>query len=512
MATLLTIALPALMLLFLLGLLFSRGGAFEGIRQMGGRGFRLTLGTLLLLLVAGLFTRVLITMDEETERLIVRGSEPGDTISRGFDTKARFVGLTTPLGKVFDRNGQLLASYSLVDRHLGRHYPYGETLAHIIGYWTGPVRDGVGVEKGLVYLNDSLRDNKPHDVTLSIDLRLQEDAVKALRGNAGAIVVLNPATGEVLAAASNPTYRPADVWENRKWKAYASNESTRPLLGRALKDIYSPGSSIKPIVAAAALHYDIPLPEEKGFVCTGEYDPGPGVKPITDHGSSHGKIDLETAMKVSCNTYFSYLADELIGFDRMQKFMESLGANYRLSWNTSIPLNRPGALLIAISRVEGKDKIARSRVGVGQASIKLNPLHAAVIYGGIAQGGIFLAPTLQSSLMPDTLGARLRAADTERLAKALRGPVTRGGTAAGIFTALERKGIKVYGKTGTADREPDGRAPSWFSSFGEKGNNRYVVVVALENRRGQYAGNLNAPMARQMYESLQTYGYFAEVE
>ncbi len=508
MGTLLNIALIILAILFLVGLFLARGGAIESLRQIDGRGFRLGVLAIALLLVAGLFTRVFISMDEETERMIVRGSEPGDTISRGFDTKARFVGMATPLGRVFDRNGLILATTTLVERHIGRLYPAGGIASHVVGYWTGPIRDGVGVEKGLVYLNDSLRDSRPHDVTLSIDLRLQEEGMEQLRGKAGAIVVLNPATGEVLAAASNPTYDPAAVWENEKWKKYAADEETKPLLGRAIKDTYSPGSSIKPIIAAAALHYDVPLPEEKGFVCRGEYDPGPGVTPITDHGSSHGKIGLDQAMKLSCNVYFSYLADELIGYDRMKRFLESLGVNYRLAWNGTIPLNRTGALRIGVSRVEAADKIARSRIGVGQASVKLNPLHAAVIYGGLARGGIFLAPTLQTGLVPDTLSARLRAVDTDRLAKALRGPVEPGGTAGGVFNALERKGIKVYGKTGTADREPDGRSPSWFSSFAEKGSRQYVVIVALENRRGQYAGSLNAPMARGMYEALSLYGYF----
>ena len=510
MTTLLNIGLIVLVLLFLAGLWMARGGAVESLRQIDGRGFRLTVLALGVLLIGGLVTRVLITMDDETERIIVRGSEPGDTISRGFDTKARFVGMTTPLGRVFDRNGQTLAATTLVGRHIGRLYPAGGVASHIVGYWTGPIRDGVGVEKALVYLNDSLRDRRPHDITLSIDLRLQEEGMKALRGKAGAIVVINPRTGEVLAAASNPTYDPAAVWDNEAWRTYAGDEATKPLLGRAIKDIYSPGSSIKPIVAAAALHYDLPLPEENGFVCRGEYEPGPGIKPIADHGSAHGKIDLDEAMKVSCNVYFSHLADEVIGYDKMKRFLESLGANYRLAWNSAVPLNQPGALRIGISRVEAADKIARSRVGVGQASVKLNPLHAAIIYGGLAHGGIFLAPTLESGLLPDTLGARLRAVDTDRLAKALRGPIEPGGTAGGVFNALKRKGIEVYGKTGTADREPDGRSPSWFSSWAEKGSRQYVVVVALENRRGQYAGSLNAPMARAMYEALNLYGYFEE--
>lgn len=508
MQTAVAIALPILLLLFALGLLLARGGMVDSLVAIQSRGARLLIPLLFVLVAGGLFARVFTTMDAETERLIVRGEKPGDTISRGFDTKGRFVGMTQPLGRLFDRNGMELATYGLVDRHLARIYPAGPVTAHLVGYWTGPLRDGVGVEKGLIYYNDSVRDSRPHDVTLSIDLRLQEDAMRALGGRAGAIVILDPSNGQVLAAASNPTYDPVGVWDAEKWQQYATDETRKPLLGRAVKDRYSPGSSIKPLVAAAALHLDVPLPEEKGFVCRGEYDPGKGIKPITDHGSVHGKIDLEEAMKVSCNVYFASLAYELIGYDRMKRFLESLGANYRLSWNGSLPLNRTGSLRIAPSLVEASDEIARSRIGIGQASVQFNPLHAAVMYGGIAQGGVFLAPTLESGVMPDTLGGRLRAAVTEELAETLRGPVEPGGTAGGVFSGFANRGIRVYGKTGTADREPDGRSPSWFSSFAEKNDRRYVVIVALENRRGSYAGELNAPMARKVYEALDQYGYF----
>ena len=508
MGTILTYSTLFLVALFLVGGFVGRGGVMESVKVLRGRGVRFFLLAVSLFLVGALVWRGTFYMNDEREGWITAGRDSGDTISLGFNTKSRFRSMAQPLGRVFDRNGQLLAGYVVSEGHLRRYYPAGNALAHIVGYWTGPIRDGSGVEKGLIYLNDSLRDDRPHDVTLSIDLRLQQQAMNILKGRNGAIVVLNPSNGEVLAAASWPSYNPNSVWDNDTWRDYATDKEGRPLISRALKDNYSPGSSIKPLVAAGALQLDAPLPESEGFACNGTYDPGRGIPSISDHGSSHGRMTLPSAMRVSCNTYFSRLAYQSLGYERMKSFLESLGANSRMEWNTGIFLNEYGALRIGPSRVEAADRIAESRIGIGQASVKFNPLHAAVMYGGIAEGGIFMAPTLELGRPNDTLSWSLGAVVADEVASLLQEPLKPGGTATSIAGGLKNLGITGYGKTGTADREPDGRSPSWFSSFGEKNGKSYVVVVALENRRGAYAGSLNAPMAARMFELLNTYGYF----
>ena len=510
MVTILTYTTLFLSLLFLAGAFMSRGGVIESLGILRGRGFRVSLIVVAGFLFIGLFWRGTLYMNDEREEWITRGRDAGDTISLGFNTKARFRSLSQPLGRVFDRNGLLLAGYIVHEGHLRRYYPAEKATAHLVGYWTGPIRDGVGVEKGLIYLNDSLRDNRSHDVYLSLDLRVQQEAIRALNNRNGAIVVLDPSTGQVLAAASLPSFDPNKVWESNVWRDYATDKSSRPLISRAVKDNFSPGSSIKPLVAAAALSLYAKLPEEGGILCTGEFDPGPDIPIISDHGAIHGRLDLSEAMRVSCNTYFSWLAYTSLGYQRMKEFLESLGANSRLNWNTGIFLNEYGALRIGLSNVEAPDKIAQSRIGIGQASVKFNPLHAAVIYGGIAEGGVFLSPTLELERSTDTLAWFLGAEVTDEVADLLLEPLKPGGTSPRIFDGLKRKGMVVYGKTGTADREPDGRSPSWFSSFAEKNDKRYVVIVVLGNRRGGHAGSLNAPLARQMYEVLDRYGYFSQ--
>ncbi len=494
--------------LIILLVLVQNGGIVDSLRRLQGAGPRAVIIGLGAVVVLATLFRSTVYLNATREAWITSGRNPSDTISLGYNTKSRFRSLSQPLGRVFDRRGRLLAGYEFHRDHLERVYPAGQVTAHIVGYWTGPVRDGVGVEKALTLVNDSLADDLPHDVTLSIDLDLQKAAFAALGNETGAVVVLDPATGEVLAAASKPGYDPSRVLDDDYWQSIVTDVRQKPLISRALKDIYSPGSSIKPLIAAAARATGTALPETHGFVCSGEFDPGDGIPPITDHGSGHGRIDIRTAMRVSCNVYFSYLADDLIGYDQIHDYFDSLGFNQRLWWNTGIMLNHYGVLQLVPSLLDAPDAIARSRIGIGEAAVKINPVHMAVLVGGISNDGVFIRPSLEKGLAPDTLHYQMEPAVADWVSDLMRQPVLAGGTAAGAFSGIARRGIEVHGKTGTADREPDGRKPSWFVSFGVKGGHRYVVVVSVEDRGNRYAGSLNAPIARRMFEALDDDGYF----
>jgi penicillin-binding protein A len=496
------------MALFFLIVLVQRGGMIDSLRRIDGRGVRFVIGVGLLALFGAVVYRTGFYMNEEREEWITSGRTRGDSISLGFNTKSRFRSLSQPLGRVLDREGKVLAGYELRGGHLQRYYPAGQTTAHLVGYWTGPLRDGVGIEKAMTLVNDSLKDDKPHDLRLTLDLRLQDDAMRALGGELGAIVVMDPANGQVLAAANYPTYDPNRITDDDVWKRLVRDTRLRPLISRVVRDNFSPGSSIKPFVAAAANATGATLPEERGFVCNGEYSPGGRIKPITDHDARHGALDIYQAMRVSCNVYFSMLAYQYVGFDPLKEYLEGIGFNKRVEWNTGAFLNKSSTLLPAMSWVRARDEIAKTRVGIGQASVKTNPLHMATIVSGIANGGVFVRPTLELGRPADTLPYRMDPATSAWLEKLMREPLLPGGTAYRAFAGIEKRGMTIYGKTGTADPEPDGREPSWFISYGEKNGRRYVVIVAIQNRRHRYAGDVNAPMARRMFEALDSYGYF----
>ncbi|HVK40464.1 MAG TPA: penicillin-binding transpeptidase domain-containing protein [Candidatus Kapabacteria bacterium] len=500
------------MALFFLIVLVQRGGLIDSFRRIDGRGVRFVIAVGVMALVAAVIYRAGFYMNAERESWITEGRTRGDSISLGFDTKSRFRSMSQPLGRVLDREGKVLAGYELRNGHLQRYYPAGPTAAHLVGYWTGPLRDGVGIEKAMTLVNDSLKDDKPHDLRLTLDLRLQDDAMRALGGELGAIVVMDPATGQVLAAANFPTYDPNRITNDTVWKKLVLDNRLRPLISRVVRDNFSPGSSIKPFIAAAANATGAVLPEERGFSCAGEFAPGGRIKPISDHGSQHGAVDVFSAMRVSCNVYFSMLAYQSVGYEPTKEYLESIGFNKRLAWNTGAFLNESSTLLPAMSWVRARDEIAKTRLGIGQASVKTNPLHMATIVSGIANGGVFMRPTLELRRAVDTLPWRMDPSAGAWLDKLMREPLLPGGTAYRAFAGIEKRGLTVYGKTGTADPEPDGREPSWFISYAEKNGRRYTVIVAIQNRRHRYAGDVNAPMARRMFEALDTYGYFSPLE
>jgi len=493
----------------LLLLVLQYGGLLDSLRRLGSRGPVVGIILIVLALSTALALRAGWTMTPAYEREIAVGPTIADTVSRGFDTKGRFFERAQPLGRVLDANGAPLAAYALVDGHVQRTWPAGSATSHLIGYWTGPLRDGVGIERAMTMRNDQLRDGLPHDAQLTLDLRLQREALRALGGNNGAIIVMDASNGALLAAADLPTYDPARVWYSDAWSLYANDQRSKPLVSRAVRDNFSPGSSIKPLIAAAALHrYGGSLPDEGRWVCTGSYTPGRGIPPVSCHGTAHGAVDLNRAMRVSCNTYFSHLAYDVLGFESTATYLEGLGFNSRLRWNCTLPLNETTTLLPTSSWVRGRDAIARSRLGIGQASVKMNPIHYAAVLAGIANGGRFPAPVIEQGRPADTLPWHISSTDARTLESLFREPLLPGGTAAGAFPGGGVRGITVYGKTGTADREPDGREPSWFASYGRKNGRTYVVVVAIQNRRNRLAGDVNAPMARTMYDALDRYGYF----
>ena len=200
--TFLSTIVLALFALLMVVILIQNGGFIDSIRRLERIGPKLIAAILTVGVLGALYYRGTIYMNPEREGWVVTGPTPADSVSSGFDTKSRFRSMAQPLGRVFDRTGKQLAGYGMIDGHLRRTYPAGEATAHLVGYWTGPLRDGVGIEKGLTLLNDSLKDDRPHDVNLTIDLRLQRDAVAALGRKIGAIVVMDPSNGEILTAAA----------------------------------------------------------------------------------------------------------------------------------------------------------------------------------------------------------------------------------------------------------------------------------------------------------------------
>lgn len=469
---------------------------------------RVATGLLILfgLLFVNLNVITLIQADElanhpANRRLIVREYElPRGPIVVGEDAIARSV----------PSDGEL--------RYL-REYPEGPRYAHLTGYYS-LVLQRFGLEAELneeltgrptevvaQNLSDLLggADRPGNAVHLTIDAEIQQAAEAALDGREGAIVVLDPRTGAVLASYANPTYDPNPLSSHDRteirdaWDEIRDSED-RPLIDRATKDLYPPGSTFKLIVTAAALErgaapdslfpdeaeYDVPQTQAD----ISNYTPGPC--------AGGGEISLADAFRLSCNTVFARLGVEL-GADELIAQAQGFG------FNRDLPYDLP----TVTSRIPTEmDVPASAQSAIGQRDVRASPLHMAVIAATIANGGELLQPYVVANVRaPDGQvlqgandgpwtsaggGARPVSARTAEQLRQMMVSAVEGGT--GRQAAIS--GVQVGGKTGTA-QAPNGPI-AWFIGFAE--NELAIAVTVPDAGPSATGGSVAAPIARQVLQ------------
>ncbi|MGX1178104.1 penicillin-binding protein 2 [Pseudomonas sp. IAP-CY TE4608] len=322
---------------------------------------------------------------------------------------------------------------------LVRHYPQGAHFAHSVGYvgrinekelktldpvnysgthhigktgierfYEAALHGQVGYEevetnaRGRVLRVLKRTDPKPgKDIVLSLDIKLQEAAEAALGGRRGAVVALDPRTGEVLAMVSQPSFDPNLFVTGISFKAYAELRDSidRPLFNRVLRGLYPPGSTIKPAVAIAGLDSGVVNASSRVF------DPGYYQLPNYDHKyrnwnrSGDGWVDLDTAIMRSNDTYFYDLAHKM-GIDRLSSYMNKFGIGQRVS----LDMFEESAGLMP-SR-EWKRATRRQAwfpgetliLGIGQGYMQATPLQLAQATALIANKGVWNRPHLAKTI------------------------------------------------------------------------------------------------------------------
>src|SRR5690349_18396840 len=254
------------------------------------------------------------------------------------DLRARRLAESTLRGWIFDRSGRVdqpLAYYKRDSNgDIKREYPMDKALAHIFGSDRGDPgleRALFGVQSGAlpealeIVKGKDIEFKGNQDVRLTIDRSLQQAAVDQLKGKHGAVVVLNPQTGDVLALYSEPSYSLKEVGEEATWIRLEANERDKPLVSRALGAYYIPGSTFKTVTMTAAF---LAGEQDTEFVCSGGgYYAAPGANVIFDDGGPgevHGKIGIDQAYEVSCNQYFAQMGVKL-GAERLKRAAQLLG-------------------------------------------------------------------------------------------------------------------------------------------------------------------------------------------
>ena len=367
-----------------------------------------------------------------------------------------------------------------------------------------------------------------HNLVLTLDTQLQLEAERALEGKAGAIVAMDPNTGDILAMASSPAFDQNQFvrgFTPNEWQAIVDHPR-HPLENKAIQGQYPLGSIFKPVVVAAALAEGVIEPETM-LTCNGEYRLGNQVYRCWKKWG-HGEIALYQAVVQSCDIYFYQLGQRL-GVERMADYAR----RFRLGSRTLVRLNNEAGGLVPTARwklrrfgvpwQKGEDLVT----SIGQGFLLATPIQMSVFYAAIANGGVLVKPRVVmrvedadgrvvKKVQPEAVGKLdLSPSVIAFLQRALEGAVQEPkGTGRAALLPGKLRGLRVAGKTGTAqvirmaedDEEEDEREVPYkfrdhalFVAYAPAEAAEIVVAVLVEH--GGHGGSAATTLARQVMET-----------
>ena len=348
------------------------------------------------------------------------------------------------------------------------------------------------------------------DLTLSLDIELQELGEKLMENKIGSIVAIEPSTGEILCMVSAPSYDPSLLTGRQRGKNHKelSKDKRKPLMNRAIMGTYPPGSTFKTSQALTFLEEGIITPETS-FGCAGGFVFNNFRLGCHAHPSP---IALKPAIATSCNAYFCWGMHRMFGSSRypggtkeaMNKwrdYMVSMGFGYRLG------IDLPGEARGMIPNAEYYTKhygnywraVTVISISIGQGEVTLTPLQIANLGATIANRGEYIAPHLVKGIEGEEIDSIYRtpkktmvsAKNYEEVVKGMRLAVTEG-----TCRAANIPGLDVCGKTGTAQNR--GKDHSAFMGFAPMHNPKIAIAVYVEN--GGFGATYGVPIGALLME------------
>ncbi|SDB88444.1 cell elongation-specific peptidoglycan D,D-transpeptidase [Sanguibacter gelidistatuariae] len=411
-----------------------------------------------------------------------------------------------------------------------RVYPQGELYAAVTGYYS-VIYGRTGIERyANEYLNGSSNslwwnrlqnlisgvDPQGSAVELTIDPAAQQAAWDALGDQRGAVVALNPKTGEILAMVSKPSFDPNTLASHAISEVKATYQALNaaegaPLINKTIAgNLYPPGSTFKLVTAATALEAgtvtpetEIPAPDQLQLPLSSST--------LNNFGgascSPTQAMTLADALRISCNTAFAQLGID-VGAPALGAQADAFGFGEKLS----IPMPvTPSSFPIEI---DGKplDGAQTALSAIGQLDVRVTPLQVALVSAAIANDGKLMTPYLIKQVRTPDLSVAFSAdpsvlstpIDTQT-AHDLRDMMI-GVVQSGTGTSAQISGVQVAGKSGTAETVKGAAPHAWFTAFAPANDPQVVVAVILENGgdAGSEAtgGRVAAPIARAVMEAV----------
>ncbi len=376
------------------------------------------------------------------------------------------------------------------------------------------MRDASGRIKGKY--ENGIHDIPPesgHNLKLSIDIELQEYGEQLMRNKIGAIVAIEPSTGEILALVTSPNYDPSLLVGGDRGKNYVSlvNDIYKPLYDRSIQGTYPPGSTFKPTQGLIFLQEGV-VNNHTMYPCYRGYV---NRLRVGCHGHA-APISLKPALQTSCNAYFCWGLKNMIDkrgtkpsqqFEKWKNYMVEMGYGYRLG--VDLPHESRGFIPNSefySKSFRGANWSANSviSIAIGQGEVLATPLQIANLCATIANRGWFYTPHVVKEIADSTIDAKYREKHRPSIRREYYKDVAEGmrmAVTGGTCRLASLPGIEVAGKTGTA-QNPHGRDHSAFMGFAPYDKPRIAVAVYVEN--AGFGATFGVPIGSLMMEKYLT--------
>ncbi|MCI0383543.1 penicillin-binding protein 2 [Streptomyces sp. CNQ085] len=404
-----------------------------------------------------------------------------------------------------------------------RTYKDGEIWAPVTGYASQAfgatqlegIHDGILTgDDDRLFFNQTIdmltgEDQKGGNVVTTLDADVQKAGFEAMGDKKGAAVAINPETGAILGLVSTPSYDPSSFAgssskDAEKWNALLDDED-KPLLNRALRETYPPGSTFKVVTAAAALESGLYESIDEKTDSPDPYQlPGTRTDMVNDGDHPCENASLRVAMQWSCNTVFAKISHEVTN-EKMIEYSEKFG----FGQEHFVPVRT--AESVYPEDIDSQNAMA----GIGQASNRATPLQMAMVAATVANDGRMMEPYMMDQLIapslsvveehkPREMGQAVSGETAQQLQRMMETVVEEG-----TGTPAQIDGVTVGGKTGTAQHgENNEKNPyAWFISYAKTSDDSTPVAVAVivesaDVLRDDIAGSkLAAPVAKAMMEA-----------
>lgn len=409
-------------------------------------------------------------------------------------------------GEIISSDGQILARTDVDgEGHETRVYPYDSLFAHAVGYSLNG-KTGLEAQANFYLLTSHVnileqiinelyaRKSQGDNVVTTLDVELQKKAYEALGKRNGAVVVMEPDTGKILAMVSKPDYNPNTLLND--WNNLVADENTSgQLLNRATQGLYPPGSTFKIITALEYIRENPETYKDYTFDCDGIYENGDyAIKCY--HETAHGHQNFTQAFANSCNGAFAGLG-LVMDLNRLKNTTRQMLFGTDLS--LPFPANRSSYIM-----EPGADIWQILQTAIGQGQTQITPLHNAMITCAIANGGTLMKPYLIDHVenaggdvikkfVPQTYETIMTAQESASLTELMRAVVTEG-----TGSAIRTDAYTAAGKTGSAEFDKNKETHAWFVGFAPAEHPKIAVSVIVEE--GGSGGKAAAPIARSLFD------------